>query len=257
MKLASRIQGRGPDLVLLHGWGLHSGIWTPLVKYLERSFTCHLIDLPGHGDSAFGEHLNMASWADAVFQVAPERASWLGWSLGGLVAQELALRHPALFDALVLIASTPRFVQATDWPHAIESGTLKSFEKEFERNPAAVMQRFLGMQVKGSRRSTVTLRELRDQCTRKPFASSDGLRVGLDILQSADFRQHLPDFPVPLFFLLGERDILVPFAVAESLRSHPVQVIAGAGHAPFLSDTPACASIIGQWLSNDSRAQCV
>ena len=45
--------GQGPDLVMLHGWSMHSGVWQPLAELLAKQFTLHLIDLPGHGQSAW------------------------------------------------------------------------------------------------------------------------------------------------------------------------------------------------------------
>ncbi|MEO6118672.1 MAG: alpha/beta fold hydrolase, partial [Methylotenera sp.] len=41
--------GTGPNLVLLHGWGMHGAVWQPLVKKLSKIFTLHLVDLPGMG----------------------------------------------------------------------------------------------------------------------------------------------------------------------------------------------------------------
>jgi pimeloyl-[acyl-carrier protein] methyl ester esterase len=43
--------GEGPDLVLLHGWAMHSGIWSSVRSQLAQYFRLHLIDLPGHGAS--------------------------------------------------------------------------------------------------------------------------------------------------------------------------------------------------------------
>ena len=43
--------GRGAPLILLHGWAMHSGLWTPLLSPLANHFQLHLVDLPGHGHS--------------------------------------------------------------------------------------------------------------------------------------------------------------------------------------------------------------
>ena len=43
--------GQGPDLVLIHGWALHGGVFAPLVARLSGRFRLHLVDLPGHGHS--------------------------------------------------------------------------------------------------------------------------------------------------------------------------------------------------------------
>ena len=45
------VRGQGPDLVMLHGWSMHSAVWHDLADALASRFTLHLVDLPGHGQS--------------------------------------------------------------------------------------------------------------------------------------------------------------------------------------------------------------
>lgn len=54
--------------------------------------------------------------AEAVLQQAPDKAIWLGWSLGGLVASQIALTHPERVQALVTVASSPCFSARDEWP---------------------------------------------------------------------------------------------------------------------------------------------
>ncbi|HET9482666.1 MAG TPA: alpha/beta fold hydrolase, partial [Xanthomonadales bacterium] len=113
-------RGSGPDVVLVHGWAMHSGIFAPLVKLLEARCTLHLVDLPGHGRSAEREGpLELGGTAQRLLSVLP-RATWIGWSLGGLVCLEAARRAPEQFDALALIATSPCFVRHDEWPHGVE-----------------------------------------------------------------------------------------------------------------------------------------
>ncbi|HEY0722138.1 MAG TPA: alpha/beta fold hydrolase, partial [Gammaproteobacteria bacterium] len=49
------VRGTGPDLVLLHGWGLHGGLFRSLADRLAPHFRLHLVDLPGHGRSVMPE----------------------------------------------------------------------------------------------------------------------------------------------------------------------------------------------------------
>ena len=86
--------GKGPDLVMLHGWGMHSAIWTDWAALLAERFRVHLVDLPGHGLSDASTAASLDDWAEAVKRVAPEGAWWLGWSLGGLVAMQTARLFP-------------------------------------------------------------------------------------------------------------------------------------------------------------------
>jgi pimeloyl-[acyl-carrier protein] methyl ester esterase len=83
LELHCRSVGTGPDLVLLHGWGLHAGIWDPVVETLSARFRLHLYDLPGHGLSAPVEHFTRDEVCAALARSAPAQAYWLGWSLGG------------------------------------------------------------------------------------------------------------------------------------------------------------------------------
>src|SRR5690606_495519 len=111
--------GSGPDLVLIHGWALHGGVFAPLVERLAPRFRLHLVDLPGHGYSRDSDvPLLPAAVASEIASRTPP-AIWLGWSLGGLFALRAAASLPTV-RGLVMVAATPRFVRAPDWQHAVE-----------------------------------------------------------------------------------------------------------------------------------------
>jgi len=79
-------RGSGQPLVLLHGWGWDSSIWHPLIPQLEQHFTLHLIDLPGFGHSPpLTSSYAIEEVVAALFKVVPDNATWLGWSLGGMI----------------------------------------------------------------------------------------------------------------------------------------------------------------------------
>ena len=80
-------------LVLLHGWGLNAEVWRCIDEELSSHFTLHLVDLPGFGRSRGFGAMSLADMAEAVLRQAPDKAIWLGWSLGGLVASHM----PTLF----------------------------------------------------------------------------------------------------------------------------------------------------------------
>ncbi|MDA6076661.1 alpha/beta fold hydrolase [Edwardsiella anguillarum] len=70
------------DLVLLHGWGLNAEVWRCIVPQLSAQFRLHLVDLPGYGRSGGDTPYSLAEMTQRVLAQAPERALWLGWSLG-------------------------------------------------------------------------------------------------------------------------------------------------------------------------------
>ncbi|MGI9291623.1 MAG: pimeloyl-ACP methyl ester esterase BioH [Gammaproteobacteria bacterium] len=236
------VQGDGPDLVLLHGWGMGSGIWSDWVRLLGQYFRVHLVDLPGHGDSPFHGQRELNDWATAVREVVPEKAWWLGWSLGGLVSLAAADTHPTAIRGLTLLATTPRFVATAGWQQAVNAQVFDQFSKQLQADVERTLVRFLSLQVKGAEHSGETLRRLRSELRKEARPDGEALSSGLRFLQQADMRHVLAAPKLPLFWLLGGRDTLVPAGVRHEFPAIQSSVIAGAGHAPFLSHPDQCAA---------------
>jgi pimeloyl-[acyl-carrier protein] methyl ester esterase len=182
-----------------------------------------------------------------VLEVVPERAWWLGWSLGGLVALAAA-RHPGSLRGVTLLATSPRFVTAADWTKAMDAVVFDEFARQLQEDVARTLSRFLSLQVRSADGSAETLRRLRSQLAKKPPAASEALSSGLSFLRQADMRQVLAETELPLFWLLGERDTLVPAGVRHEFPDVRAAVIAGAAHAPFLSHPEACTEQLKSWL---------
>lgn len=232
--------GLGPDLVLLHGWGLHGGVFAALAEQLASRYRVTLIDLPGHGRSPpLIQNFDLATVTDAVAAAAPPRAIWLGWSLGGMVATQMTLTAPARVDKLILVASSPRFVTAPDWPHAMDPAVLAGFARALEQDYHATLERFLSLQVTAGTEGRETLRALRAALLQHPPPALPALRAGLAILRGADLRPQLGHLSRPTQLILGGRDMLVPAGVGVVMRQHlpalRFDVLDAAGHAPFLS----------------------
>lgn len=232
--------GQGPDVVLLHGWGMHSGIWQPIVHQLASEYRVTLVDLPGHGNSPMlAGPFDLKSVAQAVLDIAPAQASWVGWSLGGMIATQAALLKPKAIEHLVLVASLPQFVQSDDWPEAMPADTLSAFAANLEKNPNNTLKRFLGLQVRGADNERELLLMIKEQTDKYPPAHTEALRAGLAILRTANLRPEMDQLQCPTHIILGDRDMLVPVSAARPLHnlipSASHRIIKGAGHAPFLS----------------------
>ena len=238
--LYSEVAGSGRDVALLHGWGLHSGVWSEVVAGLALEFRMTTIDLPGHGySSETPERYQLDELAAQVAEVAPAEALWIGWSLGGMVALQLAADYPQRVSGLVTVCTSPHFVKTKDWRHAQEVALLEQFAQDLEGDYRAALNRFLALEVRGSDRAREELRVLRERLFARGEPTLAGLRGGLDILRYGDLRSVYANLDCPSLSVLGERDGLVPLAVAKELTGlNPyaaIEVIAGAGHAPFIS----------------------
>jgi pimeloyl-[acyl-carrier protein] methyl ester esterase len=257
MSLSVELRGAGPDLVLLHGWGMNTAVWEELPSVLAVGWRLWQIELPGHGESPFQlRHDSRGAWADACLEAAPERAVWLGWSLGGMIALEAALRAPSRVQALVLVTSTPRFVRAPDWPAAMDAGVLEQFHEGLLADPAETLDRFLALQVMGAASGRKGLRTLRREVAQRPAPSAAALEMGLDLLRDTDLRERMGSLGCPTLWLFGQRDNLVPAAASEGvaalLPSARRRVISGAAHAPFLSHPQETGGEIASFLGDAS-----
>jgi pimeloyl-[acyl-carrier protein] methyl ester esterase len=237
-----------PGLLCLHGWGLNAAVWEPLAASLPGGVQVLAPDLPGHGarasEARFG---GLDEAADRMAALLDAPATVVGWSLGGLLALTLAGRHPGKVARVVLVAATPRFVRASDWPCAMRPEVLDAFARDLALDYRATLTRFLALQVHGLPERAQTLRALKARCLQAP-PHPKALAEGLDILRDTDLRPLLAALEMPVHAVLGSLDTLVPSAVAGELRRlRPgirVAVLAGAGHAPLLSHPAQVAEFL-------------
>ncbi len=240
MSLHVEVRGQGPDLVLLHGWALHGGMWGPWLDELVLHARLHLVDLPGHGYSPWSHDLaGLPDLARTVSQIVPPGAALVGWSLGGMIALELAWQEPRRASALVLLATTPKFVAGDDWPHGMEATVLDEFARGLAEDHRGTVQTFLALQARGDERSLETLRLLRQNLDAHGPPDPRALAAGLQLLRMADLRGVLPGISLPTLVIAGQRDKLTPAAAGRALAgalptAEFVEITHG-GHAPFLS----------------------
>ena len=246
MSLHVETQGSGSPLLLIHGWGMHGGMWGQVATQLARNFEVHSVDLPGHGFSPLPSRTDRNGddgFLDEIVAQLSERftapLAVCGWSLGGQVALRWAQLYPAQVEKLILVASTPCFVQQEGWHCAMATDTLQEFAAALLQNHALTLRRFLALQVRGSEQERELLADLRAQLFSHGEPDIQALQRGLEILRDYDQRASLSQITQPTLLLAGARDTLTPVAamqyMAEAMPNARLQVIAGAAHAPFLS----------------------
>ncbi len=248
------VHGVGPPLLLLHGWAMHCGVFAPLFPYLESHFTIHSVDLPGHGRSAaqkfeLGETLTeLAAYISRL-----EPVVLVGWSLGGAIALELALRVPTAVRALVSICSSPCFVSTAAWPFGMAPTAFRSFCAELTQDWEAVVDRFLTLETLGSPNEKAELRWLRAAIYAHGKPNLTALMSGLTMLESIDLTPRLTDLHVPSLWLGGRRDRIVPpdAILASAKLSGGRAEILNAAHAPFLTHPELVANMIIELASTN------
>ncbi|MHB1117513.1 pimeloyl-ACP methyl ester esterase BioH [Sideroxydans sp.] len=252
MSLHVDVTGQGRPLVMLHGWGMHGGIWGDAVIRLSDDFEVHNVDLPGHGASEAQNDFTLDSIIEALDAQFGEPVAVLGWSLGGIIAQYWAARSPQKIERLILMASTPCFTEREDWLFGMAGETLQQFAAELEKNHAATLRRFLALQVRGSENERELLMALREQLFSRGEPDLSALRGGLEILRDADLRESLSCIKQPTLAIAGQRDKLTPpqasHYLAQVMPNARVVEIEGAAHAPFLSHIDTVVQHIKRFL---------
>lgn len=245
-----------PTLVLLHGWGLNHAIWQPISAALAGECTVLTPDLPGYGLATdYPMPYELDALADQLAASIPPQSLVLGWSLGGLIATQLALRYPAKVRALALLASSSCFLQQTDWP-GMNANVMQQFAGALSANLALTVERFLAIQAMGSTTARQDIKQLKQAVLSLPLPDAIVLAGGLDILASADLRPVLSQLQMPLWGCFGRLDSLVPVAMTQQLITFAPQVditvLAKASHAPFISHPAEFLSWLRRFLQAGS-----
>ncbi|CAI9393794.1 TPA: pimeloyl-ACP methyl ester esterase BioH [Citrobacter amalonaticus] len=235
-------------LVLLHGWGLNAEVWHCISEELSSHFTLHLVDLPGFGRSQGFGAMTLGEMAEHVLDQAPEKAIWLGWSLGGLVASQVALTHPERVQALVTVASSPCFSARDAWP-GIKPDVLAGFQQQLSEDFQRTVERFLALQTMGTETARQDARALKKTVLALPMPPVTVLNGGLEILKTVDLRESMTSLTVPFLRLYGYLDGLVPRKVVPLLDAlwpeSESLIFAKAAHAPFISHPDAfCQALV-------------
>lgn len=232
-------------LILLPGWGLGNGALDPLVaalRGLAEPVQARIEVLPEPGS------IQLSDWLDALDERLPDGV-WLGgWSLGGMLAAELAARRGERCRGLLTLASNPCFVARADWPEAMPVATFDAFLDACEAEPRVLLKRFASLCAQGAADPRGLSRQL---AVAAPPATRT-LVEGLHILAALDTRAALQAFSGPQLHLFGGRDSLVPAggvgALRELLPEAEIGLVEQASHAFMLEDSQRVAGAIQAFL---------
>ena len=145
-----------------------------------------------------------AQMAQQLLPQLPARAVLLGWSLGGLVASQLALSQPDRVAALISVASSPCFTARDEWP-GIQPETLATFQQQLSSDFQRTVERFLALQTMGTENARQDARQLKEVCVAADAVGS-GTGRGLNILRHDDLRSALDGLTLPFLRIYGALD---------------------------------------------------
>lgn len=241
LSVAYELTGKGPSLVLLHGFSIDSRMWRPQIERLQEQFTVFAWDAPGAGRSSDPpDSFALGDWADclaACFDLARlGRAHIVGLSWGGILAQEFYRRHPALVESLVLADTYAGWNGSFAAAPAEER--LAACLRDASLPSADFVSKYLPSMFSRSPRREV-LEEL--GAIMREFHPG-GFRQ-MSKASAVDTREILPTIAVPTLLLWGEGDQRSPLTAAhqllEAIPGARLTIIPNAGHVSNLENPEA------------------
>jgi pimeloyl-[acyl-carrier protein] methyl ester esterase len=184
--------------------------------------------LPGHGGNEFVSD-DLDDWVNNIKDKIPENAIILGWSLGGLLA--IKLTQIVQVKKIILVASSPKFVNDSIWQYGIPTNNFKMFSDNLNANIAKGLTRFVSLQ--GLEKTQI--KQLKPQIEQN-LPSILGLNNALKILQNTDLRKELLHIKDKTQVILGNKDTIVPFEIYNWYQDNGFNIkVYNTGHIPFLA----------------------
>jgi pimeloyl-ACP methyl ester carboxylesterase len=245
-------RGTGLPLVLVHGLGYARWGWEPVADRFAERYEIVLLDNRGIGASGTPSGLyTVAEMAEDTLRVMDEAgvesAHVIGTSLGGMIAQEVALAAPERVRKLVVVCTTPGGPEAAPMPEQ----TVRLMAEAPALEPLVALRRFVENALAPDPPDGVVERILAHRIeTAQPFAAW--------LAQAAagaafDAWERLPGLRIPTLVLHGTADVVVDPANADLLAARiqgaRVELFPGCGHLLFWEQPDRFVRIVGEFLA--------
>jgi 3-oxoadipate enol-lactonase len=248
----SRGEGDGEPLLLIHGLGYARWGWEPVADRLAERRRVLLFDNRGIGESDVppGPYTAAAMAADAaqvLDEAGVERAHVVGTSLGGMVAQELALAQPERVDRLVLACTTPGGAGAFPLPQR----TLALMAEAPSLEPAVALRRFVENALADDAPEELVGRIYEHRLASPPdpagWAAQAAAGAGFDALD------RISGIAAPTLILHGTEDGVVDprnaALLAERIPEARVRMFDACGHLCFWEDADGFVEAVEEFLA--------
>ena len=246
--------GSGPAVLLIHEWACNRTFWERQVQALRDRHTVIAVDLRGHGESSPPRSgYTIARLADdlehLVRTLAVPRIALVGWSMGGMVALELATRLRERASVLVLVGGTAGGLTDPKNPLRIDPARVATFTQELRADCRTFLRGYAPSFFKRGTESPLLAWASGQMQKTAPHVAE----VCLDALLAFDARPVARGLAVPAAILHGRSDGVFPLAHGEALANAipgaRLTVFEDSGHSPHLEEPDAFNAALGALLS--------
>ncbi|RZL08148.1 MAG: alpha/beta hydrolase, partial [Hymenobacter sp.] len=232
-----------PAIVFLHGLGSDQTSWHRLAPAFEDHYQVLLLDLVGAGKSDvasydYARYGSLAAHADDLLAVLHEldlhEVVFVGHSVSSMIGVLAAIKEPARFERLVLLAPSPRFVNAEGYAGGFEQKDINELLAAMENNYYGWAEGITPVMV-GADRPDLAMELTNSFFKTQPTIAQHFARVTFTL----DLRADLPFLTTPTLILQCAHDVIAPLAVGnyihETLADSQLVVIDTPGHSAHLS----------------------
>lgn len=256
------VSGRGKQpMVFAHGFGCDQAVWRFITPAFAEDYRIVLFDYVGAGGSdrtAYNSerYASLHGYAEDILDVCHalelENVLLVGHSVSSMTALLAAIREPELFESLVLISPTPRFLDdPPDYVGGFEKQDIEKLLQVMDKNYSAWAGFLAPMAMQNPDRPELT-NEL------KASLRSIDHRIAREFARTTFFADHRADLPklrMPALVVHSTDDAIAPLAVGEYVHAQipisTLRVISSTGHLPHMSAPEETAQVIRHFLAED------
>ena len=236
-----------PDsaLLLLHGWATDSLVWQHQVEEFSKEHKVVTIDLPSHAEKDVWSEPTLKPAVEKLLQFTVHDSQFtgfigIGWSLGGQTLLETALNNPDLFKGIILVASSPCFVEKKDFQWGQPQGIAKRMLKDLKKDYTKTMERFYPLNFTKEELASSDAEWFLEYYEKRCAAfHCDGIAKSLEALLAFDIRSSLHKIKTPALIIQGGKDNVCPSGastyLAKNLPNANIETFDDTGHIPFLT----------------------
>ena len=243
--------GTGVPVLLVHAIGCDHRMWDGLGTALSPRFRVIRMDVRGHGRSAVTPRPysldQLADDArDLLDSLRIDKAHWVGLSMGGMIGQAFALRHPERLRKLVLANTTSTY--GTQGPEMWEARAKAVSEGGMAAVKELAMQRYFTDDFRASSSDVV------DRIGAGFLATDpEGYIACCNAIRDLDFSGDLHRIKAPTLVIAGEKDVGTPVAmskaIADAIPGATLAVIPGAAHLSAVENPEAFNKLVEDFLA--------
>jgi len=219
-------------ILWLPGWGFQAEVFAAL----DAAFPCDSIFCSVNWQ-ALEKTEDMLTRAKTILNTVEGKVLVVGWSLGAMVALELAFECPEKVSRLVLFSPTSSFIKRDSYEYGWDERVLKRMKKQLRRDVDQVLVDFEAAMFSQSEKNNY-LKKIQTICSRDHEQS---LATGLDYLLETDLRENIKIIMQPMLLIHGSEDTICPEEASLYMKQHAAGevrriILDGAGHIPFITE---------------------